>query len=73
MIGDNARVILNTSTMDATLKKKHVALSYHCVRENVFAGVISPHQVGSKENIADLLTKALDRNTFMHHPGSLLQ
>jgi hypothetical protein len=42
--GDNAWVISNVSMPDATLKKKHVALLYHTVRENVAAGVIHPYK-----------------------------
>ena len=72
LAGDNAGVISNASTPDATLKKKHIALSYHTVRESVSAGIISPHQISSKNNIADLLTKSLDRNTFMEHTGKVL-
>jgi hypothetical protein len=70
--GDNAGVISNTSSPDATLKKKHIALSFHSVRENVSAGVVYPHQISSENNIADLLTKPLDRNTFMKHTGKVL-
>ncbi len=51
--GDNAGVITNASMPEATLKKKHVALSFHSVRENVAAGVIHPYKVSSKNNIAD--------------------
>ncbi len=71
--GDNIGVISNANTPDATLKKKHVALSYHAVRESVSAGIIRPKKVPSKDNIADLLTKPLDRNTFMCHAGKLLR
>ncbi len=70
--GDNAGVISNTSSPDATLKKKHIALSFHTVRENVSAGVVYPRQISSENNIADLLTKPLDRNTFMRHTGNVL-
>jgi hypothetical protein len=70
---DNAGVIANASMPNATLKKKHVALSYHTVRENVAAGVIHPYNVPSKDNIADLLTKPLDRNTFTSHTGKILK
>jgi hypothetical protein len=73
MAGDNAGVIANASTPDATLKKKHVALSYHSVRESVSAGVIHPCKISGKKKIADLLTKSLDRNAFMGHTGSVLQ
>jgi hypothetical protein len=71
--GDNAGVISNSTTPDGSLKKKHVALSFHSVRESVSAGIISPHKISSKNNIADLLTKPLDRNTFMGHTGRLLE
>jgi hypothetical protein len=71
--GDNAGVITNASTPDATLKKKHVALSYKTVRENVAAGVVRPCKVPGKNNIADLLTKPLDRSTFMGHTGKVLR
>jgi hypothetical protein len=70
--GDNTGVISNTTTPNATLKKKHIALSFHSVRESVSAGIMSPHQISSENNIADLLTKSLDRNTFMQHTGKVL-
>jgi hypothetical protein len=73
LMGDNAGVISSSTTPDATLKKKHVALSFHSVRENVSAGVICPHKIPGKNNTADLLTKPLDRNTFMGHTGKVLQ
>ncbi len=50
-----------------------MALSYHTVRENVATGVIHPYKVSGKNNIANLLTKALDRNTFMGHTGKILR
>jgi hypothetical protein len=61
--GDNAGVVSNTTNPDATLKKKHIALSFHSVRKIVSAGIVSPNQISSENNIADLLTKSLDRNT----------
>jgi hypothetical protein len=65
--GDNTGVISNATTPDATLKKKHVALSYHAVRESVSAGIIWPNQVSSKNNIADLLTKPFgSRSQYFH-------
>jgi hypothetical protein len=66
--GDNAGVISNTTNPDVTLKKKHNALSFHSVRENVSAGIICPHQISSENNIADLLTKPLDLNISCNIP-----
>ncbi len=65
-------MLINTTTPDATLKKKHIALSFHAVRESVSAGIISPHQISSKNNIADLPMKSLDRNAFMEHTRKVL-
>jgi hypothetical protein len=70
--GYNAGVIISATNPDATLKKKHIALSYHTVRENVAAKVVYPQKVPSKTNIADLLTKPLDRGTFMEHVQKVL-
>ena len=37
--GDNLGVIQNANINDSLLKKKHVAISYHKVREAVAAGI----------------------------------
>jgi len=42
LIGDNLGVIQNASIPDLDLKKKHVAISYHCVREAVAAQIVKP-------------------------------
>jgi hypothetical protein len=63
---------MNSSYPDATLKKKHVALSYYMVRESVVTGIIHPMKIPGKTNIADLLTKPLDINAFMGHTNKLL-
>ncbi len=60
MAEDNAGVVVNASIPHATLKKKHVALSYHSVRESVVSGIVHPSKVSGKNNIADLLTRPLD-------------
>ncbi len=69
--GDNAGVISNGTVLDSSLKKKHVALSYHSVRESVAAGITHPYKISGKNNVADLLTKPLDRYTFMGHMGKI--
>jgi hypothetical protein len=72
LYGDNLGVIQNATTPEATLKKKHVALSYHFVREVVATGVIAPRKVGGPDNFADVMTKPLDKNSFMGHIGGIL-
>ena len=57
--GDNLGVIQNATIKDSLLKKKHVAISYHRVREAVAASVIIPIKIRSQDNFADCLTKSL--------------
>ena len=59
VFGDNLGVIQNATIKDSLLKKKHVAISYHKVREAVAAGVIVPIKIASADNFSDCLTKAL--------------
>jgi len=71
-MGDNEGTIITATTPECALKKKHVALSYHFVREQTAVGIINPQKIDGKDNVADLLTKALDRNTFMTHTSKIL-
>jgi hypothetical protein len=71
-IGDNEATILCATNPETGWKKKNVALSYHFVREQAAIKSINPCKVGSKNNVADLLTKPLERGAFMKHMGRLL-
>ena len=42
VFGNNYGVIRNVSDPDATLKKKHVVITFHLVREAITAGVTAP-------------------------------
>ena len=42
LFGDNFGVIQNASNPDSDLKKKHVAISYHFVREAIAAQILVP-------------------------------
>ena len=57
--GDNLGVIQKATIKDSLLKKKHVANSYHKVREAVASGIIVLINIASKYNFSDCLTKAL--------------
>ena len=59
MYGDNRGVIDSVSIPQSELKKRHIAISYHFVREAIAAKIIDVTWVKSHENYADLLTKAL--------------
>ena len=72
LYGDNLGVIQNATMPEGTLKKKHVALSYHFVREAVAVNVVEPFKIHGKDNFADVMTKPLERNGFMYHTCGLL-
>jgi len=71
-MGDNEGTIIMATTPECALKRKHVALSYHFVREQTAVSTVNPQKIDGKDNMADLLTKALDRNTFMMHTSNVL-
>ena len=41
---------------------KHIAISYHYVREAIAAKIVDAHWCKSAENFADICTKALGTN-----------
>ena len=72
LFGDNLGVIQNASMPEANLHKKHVAISFHRVRECVAAQIVAPYHIDGKDNFADILTKPTDISTFKHHAWDLL-
>jgi Reverse transcriptase (RNA-dependent DNA polymerase) len=64
LYGDNRSVYQSAGIPDGELKKKHVAISYHYVREAIAAKVVNSFWVQSAANLADICTKALGRNAF---------
>jgi hypothetical protein len=47
-------------------RTKHIALKYHHFREHVSNGTIKINLIGTKDQIADIFTKALDKPSFTH-------
>ena len=60
MLGDNRSVHASGSQPSSPLSKNHLAIAYHKVRETVASGALLFWWVRTIDNIADLLTKALD-------------
>ncbi|MGH7954683.1 MAG: Ty1/Copia family ribonuclease HI [Gloeomargaritales cyanobacterium] len=58
VFGDNLAVVNNATDPASTLKKKHLGICYHLVRETVAAHVIDIYHVSSEDNPANPLTKS---------------
>ena len=59
VFGDNQSVITNASVPESPLKKKHVAICYHRVREACACGIMRIAKEDSETNLADIFTKNL--------------
>jgi len=67
----NFSVIKNASDPDATLKKKHVAISFHVVCEVIASGIIAPFWLKGKFNLSDIMTKQIAAQPFLGHVASI--
>ena len=59
VFGVNLSVITSSEKLSGTLKKKHLRIAFHLVRESVDAGTIEVYHCDSGENPANPLTKAV--------------
>ena len=64
LVGDNMSVVLNTTIPSSSLKKKHLACSYHRVREAIAGGFVHYGHIASIMNLADIGTKPLGFSPF---------
>ena len=64
-------MISNCTIPDSLLKKKHVAIAFHKTREAATAGICHLIKVSSKNNFADILTKAVSGQLFWNLYGAL--
>ena len=60
-------MILSASNPGHGLSQKHVAISFHVVREAIAAGIIEPYWIKSKNNMSDIMTKQLPSGPFLRH------
>ena len=61
IFGDNNEIIINTSFLESTLKKKRHSINYNYVRESIAEGIVLIFKVDTGSNLADLFTKLVDR------------
>ena len=54
VFNDNFSVVQNSQNPAADLSKKHVAISFHVVREAVAAGIIEPYWISGGFNMSDI-------------------
>ena len=59
MFCDYKAVVRNSTMPESMLKKKHVAICYHHVREACASGMIQIAKEDGATNLADVLTKSL--------------
>ena len=59
MFCDYEAVVRNSTMLESMLKKKHVAICYHRVREACAPGMIQIAKEDGATNLADVLTKSL--------------
>jgi hypothetical protein len=57
MFGDNKTVVESSIRPHAKLHKRHMALSFHRVREAIAAGIVGFYHVDGVRNPADILSK----------------
>ena len=70
MYRDNWSVIQSATIPE--IKKKHIVIFYHYVRENITARIINPIWIRSDENFSDICTKAVGGNCFDNHVHKLM-
>ena len=57
LFGDNESVVTSSSLPHSVLKKRHVALCYHRVREAIASDMMGFYHIFGQENPADVLSK----------------
>ena len=69
---DNEGTIKMAANRFSSRRTRHVDVKHHIVRDAVESGRVRIHYVKSGEQHTDVLTKALDINTFKTHARVLL-
>ena len=69
---DNEGAIKIATNRFSSRRTRHVDVKHHIVRDAVENGIVRIHYVKPGEQHADVLTKALDINTFETHARCLL-
>lgn len=68
---DNSGAVAIAKFGNFTKNSKHIEVQYHYVNENYEKGIIDIVKIESKLNIADMLTKALDKQKFIRNRNAV--
>ena len=66
MLIDNSSAIAISKGPGVTSRTRHIELRYHYVRQLVSNDEIAPTKIGTKDNVSDVLTKAVSTDVFNH-------
>ena len=69
---DNKGVVDNSTIPGRALKKKHTSIAYNKTREVIASRLAVIYHMDGTENPADVLTKPLDKMSFLKHVGRLM-
>ena len=72
LMEDNQSCIYLSRNPGDFAKSKHIDMRYHFVREQVEAGTIILKKVDTKDNLADIFTKPLDRQQFNNMASNIM-
>ena len=71
IFGDNEAALCLTKNQMTTPRSKHIDIVHHFARERVESGEICFVYVESANNVADILTKPLPKDSMAYHVGGL--
>jgi len=69
---DNKAVVQNASITGSALKKKHLSIAFHIVREAQAADIVRIYHISGSDNPADIATKSVPPMIFHKHVGALM-
>ena len=70
---DNKGAIDIACNARTSMRTKHIDLNYHWIREQVEVKRVELHHVPGNDNVADMLTKVVARQTLLHQLQNIMQ